>query len=124
MVPGMVQVALAVGIGVAVGVLSGMFGIGGGVVLVPILIGLMHYSTKDAIGTSLLTLLLPVGLLAVIAYSRSGHVHFKVGLLIAAGLFVGAQLGADIALAQSDSLLRRLFAVVLAATAVRLFLSA
>jgi uncharacterized membrane protein YfcA len=124
MVPRMVEVVLSLLVGLAAGVLSGMFGIGGGVVMVPALVGLLHYTQKDATGTSLLTLLLPVGALAVISYAREGHVHVKVGLLLAAGLFFGAQVGANIALPRGEAMLRKLFAVLLAATAVRLYVSA
>ncbi len=120
----MVEVVLSLLVGVVAGVLSGMFGIGGGLVMVPAMVSLLHFTQKDATGTSLLTLLLPVGALAVASYARAGHVHVRTGLLLALGLFLGAQLGATVALAQSDSMLRRLFAVALGLAAVRLFVSA
>ena len=119
----MTTALLALALGLLAGVLSGVFGIGGGVVVVPGLVVLLGYGQKTATGTSLLALLLPVGSLALIAYARAGHVNVRVGLLVAAGIFGGALLGARIALGQSETTLRRLFAVLLVAVAVRLFVS-
>lgn len=110
-------------VGLVAGVLSGMFGIGGGVIVVPALVLLMGYGQKTATGTSLLALLLPVGALAAVSYARAGHVNVRAGLLVAAGIFVGALAGARFALDRSDATLRRLFAVVLVALAVRLFVT-
>jgi len=110
-------------IGLVAGVLSGMFGIGGGVVVVPALVLLMGYGQKTATGTSLLALLLPVGALAAVSYSRAGHVNVRSGLLVALGIFAGTLAGATFALGRAEGTLRRLFAVLLAALAVRLFLS-
>ena len=120
----MTTALLALALGLTAGVLSGVFGIGGGVVVVPGLILLLGYGQKTATGTSLLALLLPVGALAVVSYARAGHVNVKVGLLVAAGIFFGALAGARFALGQPDSTLRRLFALVLVALAARLFISA
>ena len=119
----MATALLALAIGVVAGVLSGVFGIGGGVVVVPALVLLLGYGQKTATGTSLMALLLPVGVLAVVAYAREGHVNVRVGLLVAAGIFAGAYLGARFALGQSEAALRRLFALVLVGLAVRLFVT-
>jgi hypothetical protein len=116
----MATAAIAVALGLAAGVLSGLFGIGGGVVVVPGLVILLGYGQKTATGTSLLALLLPVGLLAAISYYRAGHVNVRVGLLVAAGIFTGTLLGARIALGQSETFLRRGFALLLVVLAVRL----
>ena len=114
----MLLVALAVGL--VAGVLSGMFGIGGGIVIVPALVILLGYTQNTATGTSLMALLLPVGALAVWAYSRNGNVDVKVGLVLAIGVFVGALAGARIALGASDLTMRRAFAVLLVLVAARL----
>lgn len=116
----MAAIVIPLLIGLVAGVLSGTFGIGGGVVVVPALVVLLGYGQKTATGTSLLALLLPVGALAVAAYARAGHVNVRAGLLVSAGIFAGALLGARMALGSSETLLRRLFAVVLVALAVRL----
>jgi hypothetical protein len=107
-------------IGLVAGLLSGLFGIGGGVVVVPALVILLGYGQKTATGTSLLALLLPVGTLAVLSYAKAGHVNVRAGLLVAAGIFLGALAGAQLALGRSEVTLRRGFAVLLIALAVRL----
>lgn len=117
----MTTYALPLLIGIVAGVLSGMFGIGGGVVVVPALVVVLGYGQKTATGTSLLALLLPVGALALTSYARAGHVNVRAGLMIAAGIFAGALAGATFALGRSEATLRRLFAVLLVALAVRLF---
>lgn len=115
--------ALPLLLGVLAGVMSGILGIGGGVIVVPGLVLLMGYGQKTATGTSLLALLLPVGALALREYAHAGHVNVRSGLLVAAGIFLGALGGAKFALGQSEVTLRRIFAVVLALVAVRLFLT-
>jgi uncharacterized membrane protein YfcA len=116
-------VAGVLGLGLLAGVLSGIFGIGGGVVIVPGLVLLLGFGQKTATGTSLLALLLPVGALAAREYARAGHVDVRAGLLLALGVFLGTVFGARFALGQSETIVRRLFAVLLALIAVRLFVS-
>jgi uncharacterized membrane protein YfcA len=117
-------VVISLLIGLSAGVLSGLFGIGGGVVMVPALVLLLGYTQKTATGTSLGALILPVAALSVLAYHRENHVEVRTSLLLAAGIFAGSYLGARIALDSSDALLRRLFAVLLVAMAVRLVMTA
>jgi uncharacterized protein len=118
---GLLLASLAIGL--AAGVLSGLLGIGGGVVLVPAMVLLLGFAQKDATGTSLAALILPVAALSVIAYARAGHVRWPVALTIGFGIFVGSYFGARIALGTSDLVLRRLFALLLVVTAARLALS-
>ena len=113
-------VVLALLIGLVAGVLSGMFGVGGGVVMVPAMVLLLSFSQKTANGTSLAALVLPVALLAVISYHRAGHVDWKVALLMAAGIVGGSYAGARIALGTSETALRWGFAAILVFAAVRL----
>ena len=116
-------ILLALGIGLVAGVLSGIFGIGGGVVMVPAMVLLLGYSQKTATGTSLGALILPVAALATVQYYRAGHVEVRTSALLALGIFLGSLTGARIALGSSDQLLRRLFAVLLVAMAIRLVLT-
>ncbi len=81
-------------IGLAAGICSGFFGIGGGVIIVPALVYLLGFSQHRAIGTSLAILLPPVGLGAVIAYYRHGNLDIKAAIIVALGLFLGGWLGA------------------------------
>ena len=111
------------GIGLAAGVLSGLFGIGGGIVIVPALILLARMAPVTATGTSLGALLLPVGALGAYQYYRAGHTDIRASLLVAVGLFLGAYFGARFALGLDPVLLRRAFAVFLVLVAVRLWTS-
>jgi uncharacterized membrane protein YfcA len=111
-------------IGLAAGVLSGMFGIGGGIVIVPALVLLSNFSTKTALGTSLGALLLPVGLLGAYTYWENGNLDTRASLLIAFGLTLGVAAGARLAQVLPGPLLQRLFAVFLMVLAVRLWLQA
>jgi uncharacterized membrane protein YfcA len=111
-------------IGLAAGVLAGLFGIGGGVLIVPALIYFAAMPIKTATGTSLGALLLPVGLLGAMAYWKAGHIDIRASLIVAGGLFLGALIGARIALAMQPAMLQRAFAVFLVAVAIRMFLKA
>ena len=108
---GMVVGALVLGL--AAGVLSGMFGIGGGLVIVPALIVFFHEPPKTAVGTSLFALMWPVGLLGVLEYWKSGQLRVGPGVWIAVGLFVGAYFGAQITLATPTATMKRLYALFL-----------
>jgi uncharacterized protein len=108
-------------VGLGAGVLSGLFGVGGGVLIVPALVFLVGMSSHAAVGTSLGALLLPVGLLGALAYYRSGNLDLRASLLIAVGLFLGAYFGARIALSLSPVNLTRAFAIFLALVAARMW---
>ncbi len=111
--------------GMAAGLLSGMFGIGGGVIIIPILVLLMGFGQHEANATSLVALLLPVGLLGVLEYYRAGKISTEniwLGLCIALGLFIGALLGAKLATELPGDLLRKLFSLFLGIVAVRMWL--
>jgi uncharacterized membrane protein YfcA len=105
-------------LGFIAGILSGMFGIGGGLVIVPALVILFAMPIKTATGTSLFALMWPVGLLGVVAYWKSGHMNAWYGLWIAVGLFLGAYLGAKITLAITPSAMKRCYAVFLLAVGI------
>lgn len=113
---------LAVLLGALAGVLSGLFGIGGGVVIVPGLIVLLRMDTVSAVGTSLAALLLPVGGLAVLRYAREGHVDFKVAIVIALSLALAAPLGAQLGITLGNKGLTRAFGVFLVAMGARFIL--
>ena len=96
-----------------VGVMGGMFGVGGGVMLVPLLVLLFHFDQHTAQGTSLVALVPPTGLLAFLNYWHAGDVRFQVGLLLMPGVFLGALAGSKFALRLSPRRMRRVFAVLL-----------
>jgi len=107
------QTTALVLIGLVAGTLSGMFGIGGGIIIVPALIYGLGFSQRLATGTSLVVLLPPVGAAAVIEYYRRGEVDVRAALLIAASLFAGAWLSSRAVGEVSGSLLRGAFGVFL-----------
>lgn len=109
--------------GLLAGVLAGIFGIGGGIVIVPALVFFAKMSQRTAIGTSLGALLLPVGALGIYTYWRAGDVNVKAALWIALGMFVGAYGGATLAEMVSESSLKRAFAVLLVLVAGRLWMT-
>jgi len=96
-------------LGVAVGVLVGLLGIGGGVVLVPALVYLLHMDQHLAQGTSLLILLPPVGLGALRQYWKEGQVDLRAGILCALGMLVGGYVGGWIAVPIASRHLEGLF---------------
>jgi uncharacterized protein len=109
-------------IGLAAGVLSGIFGIGGGVLIVPALMMLARMQPVMATGTSLGALMLPVGAaLGAWQYHKNGNVNVLAAVCIAAGLAVGAYFGARFAQGLSPLVLRRAFAVLMALVAVKMW---
>ncbi len=113
---------LLVVIGLAAGVLAGLFGIGGGVIIVPALVYVARLPLHTAIGTSLGALLLPVGALGAWSYYRGGHLQWRASLWIAVGLLFGAWMGAQLAQTMGDTSLRRMFAVLLVGVAVKMWM--
>lgn len=99
--------------GVVGGILSGLFGIGGGTVLIPIFGLLLAFDQHKAQGTSLVALIPPTGLLAVIAYAKGGYVSWFTGILLVPGLFVGGILGARIARRIEPKRMRQVFAILM-----------
>ena len=111
-------------IGLFAGLLSGLFGIGGGIVIIPALLFFGKMGQQTATGTSLGSLLLPVGLLGALQYYRAGHVNVVASLLVALGLFVGAYFGAKFGLELNPTVVKRAFAVFLVLVALRIYLTA
>jgi uncharacterized membrane protein YfcA len=108
-------------LGVFAGVLSGLVGIGGGIIIVPALVYFFGMDQKTAQGTSLAVLLPPTGLLAFIEYYRAGHVDVKIGALIVVGLMLGGWFGGDFAQQLPQVTLRKIFAVLLLLIAVQMW---
>jgi uncharacterized protein len=101
------------GVACVCGVASGMFGIGGGVLLVPLLGLLFAFSQHRAQGTSLVALIPPTGVLALMAYSKEGFVSWKTGLLLIPGVFLGGIIGGILAEKVKPRSMRKIFAGVL-----------
>jgi uncharacterized protein len=119
---GMLPLYLA--LGVLSGILAGLFGIGGGVIMVIGMVSVMKLPISTATGTSLGAMLLPVGLFGALEYYRRGQLDVRAALLLAAGLTLGAWLGARLAPELTPPVIQRLFAAFLLLMAIRMWATA
>ena len=108
-------------LGLGVGVLVGLFGIGGGAVLVPALVYLLPMDQHLAQGTSLFVLLSPVGLGALFTYWQCGDVDLRSGILCALGILIGGYLGSLIAIPMASNNLKGAFGCFLMLSAILLW---
>jgi len=100
-------------VGIAAGIFAGLFGKGGGIIIVPLLIGIFHYKTKAAAATSLAALQLPVGLPSVIIYAQNGHLNILFAALIAIGILIGVFFGSKIGVKLPSAVFKKIFALFL-----------
>lgn len=107
-------------VGLAAGFLSGLVGIGGGVIIVPALVLLLGFSQKLAQGTSLGILLLPVGILAVIQYYKQGYLNVQFVAVVSLAFILGSFLGSKLALSLSDEKMKKIFAIVMMLIAIKM----
>jgi uncharacterized protein len=110
-------------VGIVAGVLSGLVGIGGGVIIVPALVFLFGMSQHHAQGTTLALLIPPIGILAAWTYYKAGYVDLKVAGLVAVGFIAGSYVGARVATHISDSTLEKIFGVALLLVALKMIMS-
>jgi hypothetical protein len=108
-----------IGVGLVAGVMSGMFGIGGGNIIVPFLVMFLKYPPKRAIATSLAALLPPIGLPGVIYYYQQGTLDINIALLLAAGLLLGTVFGAKINMRMPSTQVKMLYGIFLIFVAIR-----
>ncbi len=116
----MTSILLYLLLGLLAGVVSGLIGIGGGVIIVPVLIFGFGLSQHEAQGTTLAMLVPPVGLLAAWTYYRQGFVNFQIAALLCAGFLLGGLLGAKLAMGLSNVLLEKVFGVAMLAIALKM----
>jgi uncharacterized membrane protein YfcA len=114
----MVDITLYIVLGLVAGVLSGLLGIGGGIIIVPALIILFGLSQQQAQGTTLALMIPPIGLLAAWTYYNHGYVDLKIAGFICLGFFVGGFFGAKLATGISTQVLQKIFGVALLLTAI------
>ena len=107
-------------IGLAAGVLSGLVGVGGGLIIVPALVYFVAFSQKAAQGTSLGILLLPVGILAVMQYYQKGFIDIKVVLIVSAGFLIGGWFGSKMAVSLPVATIKKIFAIFMLLTALKM----
>lgn len=119
----MTNIIIFILIGIVAGILSGMFGIGGGIIVIPALIFLCGFSQLKAQGTSLSIMLPPVGIFAFINYYKNGNVDTKAGIIIASFLILGSIFGSKIANNIPADLLRKGFGVLMLLISLKMILT-
>ena len=107
-------------IGLAAGTLSGMVGVGGGIIIVPCLVLVLGYTQKEAQGTSLAVLLLPVGIFAVMNYYKQGQINLPVALIVSLSFLIGGYFGSKLALSWDEEKLKKIFAVTIMLVAIKM----
>lgn len=113
-------ILLLIVIGLAAGILSGLVGVGGGIIVVPALVFFLSFSQQQAQGTSLGLLLLPVGILAVLNYYKQGHIDVRVVAIMAVSFVIGGWLGSKWAISLPEVTVKRIFAVILFYSAIKM----
>lgn len=114
------EIIILVLIGLIAGAFSGMFGIGGGLVMVPAMVFFLAMSQHSAQGTSLGVLVIPVAAVAAYNYYKAGELNVKFALIIAVSFVVGGYFGSKFSLGINEVLLKRIFGVLMLAMAVKL----
>ena len=103
-------------IGIVAGILSGLIGIGGGIIMVPMLL-LLGFTQQQAQGTSLAALLPPVTILAVLNYHKAGFIDWKYAIIISLFFVIGGYFGSKIAINIDQKILKKIFGFILLAIA-------
>jgi uncharacterized membrane protein YfcA len=118
----MTTIMILLCVGLLAGVLSGMVGVGGGIIIVPALVYFLSMNQHQAQGTSLAVLLLPVGIFAVFNYYKAGYVDIKSTLIIASTFVIGGFIGSKIAIAIDQNTVKKIFGVILLLVAFKMIL--
>jgi uncharacterized membrane protein YfcA len=118
----MTTVIVLLCVGLLAGILSGLVGVGGGIIIVPALVYFMAVSQHQAQGTSLAVLLLPVGIFAVFNYYKAGYVDVKSTLIIASTFIIGGFIGSKIAINIDQNMVKKIFGVFLLLVAFKMIL--
>ncbi|MEW6652870.1 MAG: sulfite exporter TauE/SafE family protein [Bacteroidota bacterium] len=108
-------------IGFTAGLLSGMVGVGGGIIVIPMLVAFLGFTQKEAQGTSLGLLLLPIGIFAVMNYYKAGYISIKAIGIMTITFVIGSYLSSKAAVGLPDHLIKKVFAVFLLLVALKLF---
>ena len=116
----MTEIIILIVIGILSGVLSGMFGVGGGIIIVPAFVFFLGMTQHQAQGTSLGLMLLPIGILAAYNYYKTGNLDVKAGLIVAAAFVIGGYFGSKFSLSIDQVTLKRIFGVLMFFVSVKL----
>jgi len=109
-------------VGLGAGVLSGLFGIGGGIVIVPALVMIFGLAQQTAQGTTLALLSIPVSLVAALNYTKAGLIDWKIAVILAVGFVIGGYFGSKIAVNLDATIMKKMFAVLMILLAAKMLL--
>ncbi len=115
----MIEIVGLIMLGLFAGLLASALGVGGGIIFVPVLVGVFGFTQLDAQGTSL-AVIVPTAIIATIGHTRAGRVVWKVALLTGGTGIVGALIGSQVAYSIDEAMLQRIFTIVLLALAARM----
>lgn len=116
------EVLILLGIGLLAGFLSGLIGIGGGIVIVPVLVYFFAMSQKTAQGTTLFMFLLPIGILGVFNYHKAGHVDYKTAIIMGITFVLGSYFGSKTAIGMDPRLVKQIFGVAIIIIGIKMLL--
>ena len=100
-------------VGLAAGFLSGMVGIGGGIIIVPVLVYFLGFTQHQAQGTTLFMFLLPIGILGVVNYHKQGYVDYKTALIICSTFVFGSYFGSKLAISLDQKMVKQIFGAII-----------
>ena len=110
-------------IGLLAGILSGLVGVGGGILMIPLLIIFLGLTQHEAQGTALFAMLPPIGILAAINYYKEGFVKWEYAIVIAFTFVIGGYLGSKLSLSLTPQMVRRIFGIIMLLGAIKLISS-
>jgi len=109
-------------VGISAGILSGLIGIGGGIIMIPALSILLKFNQHLSQGTTLAAMIPPIGILAAYEYHKHGHVNIPVAIFIAIGFILGGYFGAKFAVHIDDAMLKKIFGIILLILSLRIII--
>ena len=116
------EVYILLSLGLVAGILSGLVGIGGGIIIVPALVYFLGFSQHSAQGTVLFMFLLPIGILGVYNYYQEGHVEWKTACIMGATFIAGSFLGSKFSIWLDATTVKRIFGVVIFLISIKMIL--
>ena len=117
----LLTIIILIVIGIAAGMLSGIAGVGGGVIIIPALIFLLGMTQFEAQGTSLAMMIPPIGIMAAFNYYKDGYINWKYAAILAVFFFIGGYFGSKFALSIPQSIVKKSFAVFIILVGVKMF---
>ncbi len=116
----MSPIILYILVGLTAGILSGLMGIGGGIIIIPALVYIFGLTQQNAQGTTLALMVPPIGLLAAWTYYKQGQVNIPIAIFVCIGFFAGGFFGAKLALHLSNQILQKMFGALLLAVSLKM----